>query len=316
VEKKIGFVVLSVVLLLGGCASTTEKSNGTDNGEKMVFIESQLVSLGKLVEQHKEIKDIDKSLEKLQTVAIVKDNVYFVFGPDQSGENYEFKMEYPVEMKIPDGVRATFPLGFYDGKAAAVITEDAFETREDIVVIFHEFVHCFQTNETGKLELRQILTVAQEAEEKRDIQWELNYPFPYTSEFFVSKTEALDAGYDIVNYHTEMKAELDQKDFEYMIWQEFAEGHANYIENLIRERWRLNKIGFPLTLQGYLQYRENLMIEMLGDSDIPLPQLPQSFERIVFYEIGKRYIDALIQSDPGLKDNIKALFYKMVNLEI
>jgi hypothetical protein len=220
-------------------------------------------------------------------------------------------MEYPVEMEMPQNVRATFPLGFYDGKPAAVITEEAFETIEGTVIIFHEFVHCFQTNEAGALDLRQTLTVAQEAEEKGDIQWELTYPFPYTSEFFVSKTEELDAGYDIVKYHKEMKDELNQKDFEYMVWQEFREGHANYIENLIRERWGLKKTGFPLILKGYLQYRENLMIEMLGDN-VPLPLLPPSFESIFFYEIGKRYIETLIKNDPGLKGDIAALFKKMV----
>jgi hypothetical protein len=313
-KKKIGFVILGVALFFSACVSSSGRSDDVDNERKKAFIEKQLVSLGQMVELHKEIKDIDKSLERLRTVAVVKNNVYFVFAPDQSGEKYEFKMEYPAEMEIPQNVRATFPLGFYDGKSAVVITEEAFETLEGMVIIFHEFVHCFQTNEAGKLDLRQTLTVAREAEEKGDIQWEITYPFPYTNEFFVSKTEALDAGYDIVKYHKEMKAELDQKDFEYMVWQEFVEGHAHYIENLIREIWGLKKIGFPLILQDYLQYRENLMIEMLGENG-PFPLLPPSFERIVFYEIGRRHIETLIQNDPGLKGDIVALFQKMINCE-
>jgi hypothetical protein len=75
--------------------------------------------------------------------------------------------------------------------------------------------------------------------------WELNYPFPYASETFISKTKELDNGYDIGTYHNEMKTEINEKDFEYMIWQEWKEGYARYIENLIRERLGVNKKTVP-----------------------------------------------------------------------
>jgi uncharacterized protein YceK len=289
-KNKIGFVVLGVFLLLGGCASVSKRSDGTDTAEKAKFIERQLASLEQICALHKEIKDIDRSLEKLGPVAVIENGVYFIFDLDleQSGEKYEFKMEYPYDRGDAKGIRAAYILPFYGNRMAAVISEEAFETADGRAQIFHEFVHCFQFGE-GSWDLRMTLAVAREAWEKRDFMWELNHPFPYADDYFVNKTRELDNGYDIGKYHSEMKAKLSEKDFEYMIWQEWNEGYARYIENLVRERFRLQKISTPLT-----------------------PPL----ERVIFYEIGSRYIETLIRNDPGLKGNIKALFHKMVNGEV
>jgi hypothetical protein len=294
-KKKTGFVVLGVVLLFGGCASASA-SKGTDgmdnggmgNGEKRAFIERQLVSLEQIRELRKEIKDIDRSLEKLGPVAVIENGAYFIFDMDQSGEKYEFKMEYPYNGGNVEGLRASYVLEFYEMKAAAVISEDAFETLEGRIQIFHEFVHCFQWDE-GEWDLRMTLAIAREAWEKRDFMWELNHPFPYASENFINKTKELDNGYDIGKYHSEMKAELSEKDFEYMMWQEWKEGYARYIENLVRERFGLRKISNSLA---------------------------PPFERVIFYEIGSRYIETLIRNDAGLKGNIKALFQKMLHGEV
>jgi hypothetical protein len=261
VEKNIGFVILGVVLLFGSCASTSKRSDVMDNGGETAFIERQLVSLSQIVELHKEIKDIDISLEKLYPVAVVKNNIYFIFDLDQSGEKYEFRMEYPSGMEIPEGVLAAYVLEFYGMKRVVVISKTAFETVEGRSAIFHEFVHCFQWDE-GEWDLRQTLTVAREAWEKKDSMWELNHPFPYRSETFINKTRELDNGYDMGKYHSEMKAELNEKDFEYMIWQEWKEGYARYIEDLVRERLGTNKNSNLLT---------------------------PPFERPVFYRIGSRY---------------------------
>jgi hypothetical protein len=259
-----------------------------DDTEKMEFIERQLVSLEEICALHNEIKDIDKSLEKLQPVAVVKNNAYFVFDLDQSGEKYEFKMEYPSEMEIPEDVQAAYPLEYGNGKTAAIITEKEFTTLEGRIIVFHEFVHCFQWNDAGVGDLRRTLAIAREAWEKQDFMWELDHPFPYTSEYFIAKTRELDNGYDIGKYHNDMKAALNEKDFEYMIWQEFQEGYARYIENLIRERLGANKNSTPLT---------------------------SPFARHVFYEIGNRYIETLTRNDIGLKGNLGALFQKMMNCE-
>jgi hypothetical protein len=286
-KKKMGFVVLVAVLLLGGCASASKKSDGMDTVEKAKFIERQLASLEQICALHKEIKDIDRSLEKLGPVAVIENGVYFLFDVDESGENYEFKMEYPYDGGDAKGIRAAYDLSFYGYRMAAVISEEAFETADGQAQIFHEFVHCFQFSEgEGSWDLKMTLAAAREAWEKRDYMWDLNHPFPYADENFINKTGELDNGYDIGKYHSEMKAELSEKDFEYMMWQEWNEGYARYIENLVRERFGLQKIRNSLT-----------------------PPL----ERVVFYEIGSRYIETLIKNDSGLKGDIKALFQKMVN---
>jgi hypothetical protein len=287
-KNKIGFVVLCVVLLFGGCASASKRSDGRDTMEKAKFIERQLAALEQICALHKEIKGIDRSLEKLGPVAVIENGVYFLFDLDQSGEKYEFKMEYPYDGGDAKGIRAAYDLPFYGNRVAAVISEEAFETADGQAQIFHEFVHCFQFGE-GSWDLKMTLAAAREAWEKRDFMWELNHPFPYADENFINKTKELDNGYDIGKYHTEMKAELSEKDFEYMIWQEWNEGYARYIENLIRERFGLQKINNSLT-----------------------PPLG----RVIFYEIGSRYIETLIRNDTGLKGNIKALFQKMVYGEI
>jgi hypothetical protein len=254
----------------------------------MTFIEKQLVSLEQICALHKEIKDIHRSLEKLRPVAVVENNVYFVFDLDQSREKYEFKMEYPYEGGISEGIRAAYVLEFYGMKAAAIISEDAFETVEGRSEVFHEFVHCFQWDE-GEQDIRQTLAIAREAWEKKDFMWELNHPFPYTSENFINKTRELDNGYDIETYHTEMKAELNEQDFEYMIWQEWKEGYARYIENQIRERLGVNK--------------QNTILD-------------PPFERHIFYEIGSRYIETLTRNDSELKGSLEALFQKMIDCGI
>jgi hypothetical protein len=73
-----------------------------------------------------------------------------------------------------------------------------------------------------------------------------------------------------------------------MIWQEWKEGYARYIENLIRERLGVNKNSKVLTAP---------------------------FDRVCFYEIGSRYIEIMIKNDRGLKGNLEALFYNMMNGE-
>lgn len=285
-QKKVGLVILAVVLVCGGCASAPKKDGGpssSDSGEKAQFIERQLVSLAQIIALHREIKDVDRSLEKLRPVAVIENGVYFIFDLDASGEKYAFKMEYPYEGGVGKGIRAAYGLEFYEMKAAAIISEEAFETAEGRAQIFHEFVHCFQIDE-GSWDLKMTLAAAREAWARRDFMWDLNHPFPYEDAVFIHKTGELDNGYDIKQYHTEMKAALGEKDFEYMVWQEWNEGYARYIENLVRERFGLHKVSTPL-----------------------VPPL----ERHVFYETGSRYIEILIKDNAALKGDIKALFYKM-----
>ncbi len=259
--------------------------------EKKQFIENQIISLRKINELQKQVNHIDDSLEKLYPVAIVKDDVFFVFDLDHTGEKYEFKLEYPTPMKFGKRILAAFPLEFYNMKASAIVTEDAFHSLEGYAFIFHEFVHCFQW-ETCEREIRETLEIERKSKESNNFTWEITHPFPYKNSTFTQKTIELRNYFDVrdylsvLNYYKEIKESLKEIDYEYMIWQEWKEGFARYIENLVRHRLGINK-----------------------NTD----NLKPPFDRVCFYEIGSKYIELLIEKDKSLKNNLKELYFRMFN---
>jgi len=254
-----------------------------DNEKRTKFIERQLISIKQILKTYEKINKLDKSLEHLYPIAIVEDNDFFVFDLNISGKQYEYKTNFPSQMNLPNEILAAFPLEGYEGKMAAVVTHKAFDNIEGIVFIFHEFVHCFQYYHY-EMKIKETLTIAQEAEKKHDYMWELNYPFPYNNEEFIRKTIELNNEYDIRKYHIEMKTILNEKEFEYMIWQEWKEGYARYIENMIREK-----------------------IDIKRNSKILKPP----FDRVCFYEIGSKYIETLIKRNTELKNNLEKIFYEI-----
>ena len=86
---------------------------------KKQFIARQITSLCKIHELHNQLKDIDRSISQLYPVTIVKNDTFFVFDLDATGEKYELKLECPTPMQIPKGVLAAFPLEFYSRKRFA-----------------------------------------------------------------------------------------------------------------------------------------------------------------------------------------------------
>ena len=106
------------------------------------------------------ITNIDLCVKSLHAVAIVKNNVFFVFDYNRTKKVYELVYEKHVPgMKIPDKVLASFPLDFYNMKPAAVISEDALTSLEKQIFVFHEFVHCFQY-ENGEMNLKEDLNIS------------------------------------------------------------------------------------------------------------------------------------------------------------
>ncbi len=257
--------------------------------EKNQFIVDTIAKVNKIFSIHEKIKDIDTSLLKLYTVAVVEDGYFFIFDLSDNGTCYEFKGEYKAPMIVPEKVLASFPLDFYDMKPAAVVSKDAFNTLERYIFIFHEFVHCYQW-EQGDSEIREELEIAKIAKEKKDFMWEINHPFPYEDKVFINETSKLEfvdkklQYKDMVDYHRVMKNHLNQIDFEYMVWQEFKEGFARYIENLIREK---------------------LQVKLNSN------KLEKPFSRVIFYELGSRSISAILKENPEVKGNIKCIYDKI-----
>jgi hypothetical protein len=191
-------------------------------------------------------------------------------------------------MTIPDDMSllAAFPLFSYDMKPSAIISKNILGNPENYIFIFHEFVHCFQWD-NGEQDIRKELTVEKQEMAKSNYSWELDFPFPYNSEFFILKTIELTESFSdesIVQYHESMRKYLEEVEFEYMIWQECKEGFARYVENLAR-----NKLGLKM----------NTTI------------LTAPLDRVCFYEIGSKYIELLINNNAELNNNIVDLFNKM-----
>ncbi|PLV56258.1 hypothetical protein [Thermotoga sp. SG1] len=121
--------------------------------------------------------------------------------------------------------------------------------------------------------------------------WELTYPFPYEDGVFSNvysrflKTLEYGDLTDVHRYRAQLRNILEAKDFEYMVWQEWKEGFARYIENQIRKRQGLveNHIG-----------------------------IQKPFCRVTFYEGGARLIEFLSAKKPELLVNIEDLFNEMM----
>lgn len=238
------------------------------------------------------LKDLHPFLDNLFPVAIVENDRFYVFDLNEKGDRYELVLSVPSPMPVPEKVRAAFALDFYDNKAACIVSGDVFDTKEGYATIFHEFIHCYQWNsvETG---LRNNLPLAINAAKNEDYMWEISYPFPYDDSGFVgsytSYIRALDNSDNdsVFIYREQLKEMLDDFDFQYMVWQEWKEGFALFIENMVREKFGLGK-------------------NMVGR------QIPYS--RTVFYAGGEGVIKFLVNENEDLSTDMEALFYKMMDM--
>jgi hypothetical protein len=236
-----------------------------------------------------EITDIHPYLEFLPPIAIVDKDELYIFDVDSSRARYSFQKKDTVPFPMQKGIRASFPLSTYGGKPSCVVSPEVFDERKDYPTIFHEFIHCAQFRSVEP-ELKQHLEVAQEAARKNNVSWEITYPFPYQDSIFVKQYSALlkalerGDGKGIDTTLRALKQHLGRTDYEYMVWEEWKEGFARFIENKIRAR-----IGVPTNQEG---------------SGPP-------FDRVTFYHGGELLIRFLTWHDKDLLGNTKGLFEKM-----
>jgi len=248
----------------------------------------QIQKLQKIFEIQKEIMDIHPLLERVFPVVIAKDGHFLIFDVNLSGKRYAFIKKEPSPVPLPEKLRAAFPLECYENRIACVVSEDAFQALEGYVSIFHEFVHCYQW-EICEQELRRELTVAKRETEKGNYMWEINYPFPYSSpEFEDTYFRFLDSlntrnPEKVFKHREALKQILNREDFEYMVWQEWKEGFARFIENKIRRR-----LGLQENHGG----------------------LEKPWNRVLFYEGGARFIEFLCNQERESLTDIKAMFIR------
>jgi len=254
-----------------------------------IFIEKQISLMDNIIKMHNDIKNIHVSLDKLYPITVINNGYFFVFDVNETGNEYEFKIKAETQMPVSGDILAAFSLDFYNMKPSAIISKNTLENQNNYIFIFHEFVHCFQM-ENGEFDIRKNLTIEKQEMAKNNYSWELNYSFPYNDDYFIKNTIELSNYFtngdyeNVLNYHRKMKAYLQKIEFEYMTWQEWKEGYARYVENLIRK-----ELG--------LQMNNNM--------------LTQPFGRVHFYEIGNKYIEMLIKNDEELNNDIVKLFKKM-----
>jgi hypothetical protein len=242
-----------------------------------------------LINLHKCAKDIHPALKGLYPIAIACDKSFNVFDVDQDGKEYRFRKNLPLPMPIPVGTRAAFQLEGYQGRIVSVVTPDVFDLPEGYVTILHEFVHCYQY-ETCEQALKMSLDIAQKAQEAGDSMWEIEYPFPYRTGGFTKPYQKFLTAVDeesvsaIHLARRELKEFLGLHDFEYMVWQEWKEGFARWVENQVKRTlgMRENKKG-----------------------------LNQPFSRVSFYAGGEAFINFLVSIDASIVEDLGSLFQKV-----
>jgi hypothetical protein len=235
------------------------------------------------------VQDINPALGELYPVAVVEDDQFLVYDIQDVVAGYRLAITAPTPMPIQAGIRAAFQLEVYHGKIACVVTPDAFDSIGGYITILHEFVHCYQY-ETCEQDLKMQLDIAQKAAEDSDFMWEIEHPFPYLSkDFSTAYLDFLDAlerddVMQVLKARQSLREYLGVHDFEYMLWQEWKEGFARWVENKIKQ-----ELGQPINQGG----------------------IAEPFSRVLFYAGGEAYISWLVNRRPTLANDLPALFYEM-----
>lgn len=249
--------------------------------------------LQRVFDIQEKIADLHPCLGHVYPIAVAENNDLVIYDTDATTGKYRLVSKVPAPVKLPEKVRAAFPIESYDCKIACVVTGDAFASLDGYALIFHEFVHCYQFEEC-ELELKKSLKIAREAQAKGNFSWELDYPFPYVdSEFFLLYSSLLQALEDknlaeVIRCRQELRSSLEDRQFEYMVWQEWKEGFARFMENKIRTR-----LGIAPTM---------------GEDTPP-------FSRTVFYNGGAKLIEFLEQIAPDTVADLRKLFVRLMQTE-
>jgi hypothetical protein len=255
--------------------------------------ESLLISktdslLVNLVALQKKVSDIHPCLNEHQPIAVAYKDSLLIFDFVSQG-TYGLVKRTAQPFPIPLGMEASFPLSVYDNRATCVITPTTLEKSSGFATILHEFIHCCQYNSV-EMQLKQELEIYKNAMKENDYSWEITHPFPYDDSVFINYynryKQALKSG-DIKSakeLRAEIKEYLDPGDYEYMLWEEWKEGLARYVENKIRQRMKID-------LNNY-------------GSEEP-------YDRVAFYYSGELLITQLAKTNPQLPDDMGGLYQAM-----
>lgn len=253
------------------------------------MVEKYTHLLNKIVGIQSQVQHLHPALEKLYPVAIVESDQLHVYNFLPMTSKYCFIKTVSSPMPTPTGLRAAFPLEEYSQQIACVVTPEIFESLEGYITILHEFVHCYQY-EICEQRLKMSLDVARRAQETNNHLWEIEYPFPYSALDFIRPYAAFIASAltcekaNIQSARKQLKTFLGLHDYEYMVWQEWKEGFARWVENQVKGYLRL-----PTSSKG---------------SKMP-------FSRVTFYAGGDALINCLAADEPSIVKDLPRLFARM-----
>ena len=245
--------------------------------------------LSELLQIQKKIKHIHPFLENFHPIAIHSQKQLYIYDYDTLSCKYNFVKNTPPPFPLVDGIRASFPLSVYDGKPTCIVSPDIFDSLEEIVLIFHEFIHCTQAN-TVEFKIKNELAIHQQAMQNNDFMWELNHKFPYSDSLFIKYYDEL---LNAINLNDHQKVEqsreslknhLKEIDFEYMVWQEWKEGLARYIENKIKCELGLEQNFYgkekPYHRISFYYGGEALLVYLFGQNESLYSDLEMLFEQL------------------------------------
>ena len=271
------FFVLLLILIIPGYSIDVQ------NDPIIAKIDSGLIQL---VSIQKKIVHIHPLLKEFHPIAVSNKDQLYIYDYDTLINQYNFIKKSSPPFKLIEGIRASFPLSVYDNKPSCVVSSDIFDSLNEIVLIFHEFIHCSQAN-TVEYKIKDNLAIHQQAMKNSDYMWEINHPFPYSDTLFIKYyDEFLNALKEnnedkIHESRQHLKTHLNNIDYEYMIWQEWKEGLARYIENRIKR-----ELGLEENFYG----RE------------------KPFHRITFYYGGEAFIDYMFKRNTNLVSDLEILY--------
>jgi hypothetical protein len=252
-------------------------------------VQRHRAELAKISAYRGKAADLHPAFAKTYPIALVEDGQMTVYEPEAGGQTWTRAAQAAVKTPMPVGVKAAMPLGFWGNRMACVVTPEIFAVPEGYAVILHEFVHCYEW-ETVEGKLKEGLEVNREAMARRDFMWELQYPFPYgnveVKRLYGLWLAAMEKGLlkKAGHWRSLLRQGLNGRDWEYMTWQEWKEGLARYLENLVRRRFGMG---------------------------INLPDPDAAFDRVTFYRGGELLIARLEASEPGLDKDIERLYRRI-----
>jgi hypothetical protein len=234
----------------------------------------------------KEVAFIHPALQDYYPLAIIQNDSLYIFDYNKEELKYKFIKQAPVPFPMSEDMQASFPLSVYDNIPTCVVGKKIFNSIDGYTFIMHEFVHCWQAG-TVEMEIKSKLKIVQVANAKQDYLWELAHPFPYDDSLFVIHYQDFITALtnneldEARTQRTMLKECLSDVDYEYMVWEEWKEGVARYVENKVKSH-------FSLGVNTY-------------GKDKP-------YDRILFYYGGEIWSTALIEKDKTLLNNPLVLY--------